>query len=124
MTEILLSNVPGHSEADRQLVYDIHRVLNLHYPGYTWIVGLNEDEKGGIVAILNMEVNEQILGAPNWGYILRVETVYGDPSRKCIIKAGGAILESAGISTKKNKDEEITNIEGIDHRRWPLIGLN
>ena len=123
MTEVLLSTVPGYRVADKQLIFDIHKILNHHFPGYTWIVGLNEEELGGIVCILNVEVNEQILGCPNWGYTLKISTVYNDSSRKCIIDAGGAILESAGISTNKNKDEEIKNIDGIDHKRYPLIGI-
>ena len=119
---IVIDQVPFHQLADPQLAYYMHYVLHNSFPGYTWIVGLDEDDTGGVAYIMNLEVNEQILGLPNWGYTLKLSTVYNDPTLKCVRNAGGAILESAGISTGKNKDEVIKSIDGMDNTKHILIG--
>ena len=116
MTDIIIEKVEGHNLADVRLVGDVHEVLNRHYPGYTWVVGLNDEGLGGVMSIMNMDVNMQILGNPSWGYVLKLSTVYQDPSLKCVVKAGGAILESAGLSRNGNKCEVVKKIDGLPNK--------
>jgi hypothetical protein len=123
MTDLIVDPVPGHSLADMNLVADCHDVLKRNFPGYTWVIGLNDDESGGVMSIMNLDINEQILGCPNWGYILKLSTVYGDPELKCVMRAGGELLESAGISREINKGEQIQQIDGINHNRFPILRI-
>lgn len=119
--DIVLSKEPFHEEADPMLMYRIQKKLTDCYPGYTWIVKLDEEDLGGVVTIMCLEVNEQLLGLPNWGYVLKVSRVYSDPDLKCVMRAGGEILESAGISRNRNFHEVIKEVQGLDHKRFPLI---
>jgi hypothetical protein len=123
MTDVIIDPVEGHSLADVNLVAEAHRVLKEHYPGYTWVVGLNDDKLGGIMSIMNMEINTQILGVPNWGYVLKLSTIYADPDLKCVMRAGGELLESAGLSRDWNKNEELAKVDGIDHNKFPVVRI-
>lgn len=119
--ELLITPVPTHELADTKLAKEAHRVLARNFPGFTWVVGLNDEDLGGVLTIMNLEVNEQLLGIPNWGYVLKLSRVYLDPSLKCVVEAGGAILESANLSRGQNRNEIITKIDGIDHSKFPLV---
>jgi len=124
MVDLLIEQVPGHALADLDLTHQAQSVLSKHFPGYTWVVGLNDESLGGVMTIMNLEINSQLLGCPNWGYVLKLSRVYNDPSLKCVVKAGGEILESANISRVINKDEKIKSIDGVNHNRFPLIKGN
>ena len=108
--------VPGHALAEVDLAHRVHQVLAKHYPGYEWAIGI--DEEGGVMNIMSMTVNHQILGTPNWGYVLKLSRVYADPGLACVMRAGGAILESANINRGWNKNETIRHIDGV---KGPLV---
>ena len=118
-----IETVPTHKLAELELAKRALRVLTDHYPGYHWRVGLNDEKSGGILYIMNQEVNEQILGAPNWGHVLKISTVYADPDLKCVMRAGGEILESANINRGWNKEEVIKHIDGLDVTKHPMAGF-
>lgn len=118
MNSLLVESVPYHELADIQLVARAQDVLSKQFPNYTWIVGLNDESLGGTMTIMNLEVNEYILGCPNWGYVLKLSRVYSDPDLKCVMRAGGAILESANISRNYNKDEVVKSIDTLDTSKY------
>jgi hypothetical protein len=118
MNNLLIETVPYHELADIQLVARAQDTLSKHFPNYTWIVGLNDEDLGGTMTIMNLEVNECILGCPNWGYVLKLSRVYSDPDLKCVMRAGGAILESANISRNYNKDEIVKSIDTLDTSKY------
>lgn len=122
--DLHVETVPTHGVADIFLIARAQQVLADAYPGYSWIVGLNDESLGGVMTIMNLEVNTQLLGAPNWGFVLKLSRIYADPSLKCVIMAGGAILESANLLRGRNIDQTIKNIDGVDHRKFPLIGIS
>jgi len=121
MVDIIVEPVPGYKLADAKLVQDCHNVLARVFPEYTWIIGLDEEDLGGVMTIMCYEVNEAMLGFPNFGYVLKLSTVYPDIERKCVIMAAGEILERAGLSTGRNKDLLVKRVEGINHNKHPLI---
>jgi hypothetical protein len=86
--------------------------LNQVYPGYYWHVGANGVDTGnnGIVTIccatLSMEV----------GYNLFVSTVLNDPDLKCVVKAGGMILETFGVSRARMNETQVMTAANIGGR--------
>lgn len=104
--------VPFHKLAEVDLADRAMKTLVRHYPGYQWRIGI--DEEGGVMYILNADVNMFILGMPNYGYTLHLKRVYSDPDLKCVMRAGGQILESAGINRGWNKNEIVKKIDDIN----------
>jgi len=122
MNDLLIESVPTHKLADLDLTNRAQKVLSDNFPGYTWVVGLNDEDLGGVMSIMNLEVNECILGCPNWGYVLKLSRVYSDPDLKCVMRAGGAILESANISRNFNKDEIVKHIDTLNTDKYIIRG--
>jgi len=66
--------------------------LHKHYPGHLWAVNVNKD--GGTVNIFNLALSSL------WGYVLHTTTVEHDPQLKCVMRAGGELLERARMKAK------------------------
>lgn len=60
-------------------------VLEKHYPGYMWAV--HADTNGGVLFIHNLALHGK------WGFQINLRKAYSDPSLKCVIAAGGELLE-------------------------------
>lgn len=75
--------------------------LHEHYPGHLWAVRANSAKLGGVVEIKNMAITNVE------GYLLLLSEVYADPSMKCIVRAGGELLERAGLKRGAADMEEI-----------------
>lgn len=73
--------------------------LHEHYPGHLWACRANT--QGGVVEIKNLAVTNVK------GYLLLLSEVYADPALKCIIEAGGEMLERAGLKRGAADMEEI-----------------
>lgn len=84
-----IHGVEGHELGDIELAQRVADKLNEHYPCHLWAVHLNDESLGGVVIIRNMAVSFR------YGYVLKLNRIYADPSLKCVIEAGGEILERA-----------------------------
>jgi len=116
-----LEAVPAHKIGDIQLAKRAMKVLCDHYPGFIWQVRINDEELGGIMTILNLTINEQIFDNNSWGYVLYLSNVYQDPNLKCVVRAGGEILERAYLARGKHRDgEEVVKVDGIPDKNQPL----
>jgi len=91
METVVMSDLPpGIPPADAVLAVDCYTKLIEHYPGHRWRV--TADHKGGVVFI-------QLLYAGverkewEWGWVIHIDRLNGDPSLRAIVKAGGELLE-------------------------------
>lgn len=113
--------VPGHTLGDMDLINRVMRTLLDHYPGYTWRAGVHDEPTGGVLYIMNMDINAELFGGQNYGYVLYLSNVYSDPGLRCVIMAAGEILERARLVRGRYKGEEITFVEGIKLQHQPRI---
>lgn len=90
---------------DVMLTQRIGKTLTDHYPGHIWAVNVNSS--GGVVDIKAYNISTK------YGYRLYHDTVTTDPSLKCIIKAGGELLERANLKRGGwNYGEKPTTLDG------------
>lgn len=120
MNDIIIEGHPGHTLADTELASRALKILTDSYPGYIWEIGLDEEDLGGIMTVVNKTVNEYIFDQ-NYGYVLKLSRVYTDPTLNCVKHAGGEILERANLARGRNNGNPVKNIDGVDHNRHPLI---
>jgi hypothetical protein len=103
-----IHSVDCHELGDIWLTKRIADKLNDHYPGHLWAVHLNDESLGGVVVIRNMALSGK------YGFVLKLKRIYADPSLKCVMQAGGEMLERANMSRSSNWNNEFPdNIEGI-----------
>jgi hypothetical protein len=79
-----------HAAADMRIAEAIGETLFSHYPGHVWQVHV--DSKQG-VAFIKLAV----LMRGGWKYILKLRDLNSDPGLRCVIRAGGEILERFNI---------------------------
>lgn len=63
--------------------------LERHYPGWLWCI--RPDEGGGIVDLFALRISGRL------GYTLHTRRLQEDPDYRCVIRAGGEILERFGF---------------------------
>lgn len=68
------------------------------YPTHPWYVKMSSDK--GLIYIYNMLVSIE------YGFVLKTAQVQNDPELKCVVRAGGEILERAFLS-RTNKPQEM-----------------
>jgi len=96
------------SEASQQmLVYKCADVLQKKYPPYMWAIQMSPD--ASVIMIRCLDVSS------DYGYILHTMTVQNDPDLKCVVTAGGEILER-GYQKRNEK-------EGTDIKVSPVFDL-
>ena len=98
----------GHDmpAGDVILAKDAADLLHKQYPGYLWAVHVNS--KGGMLNIFCPNVSVR------YGYTIRLNEVYADPTLKCVMRAGGEILERAKLRRGwARQGEAPTAVEGI-----------
>lgn len=89
--------------------------LNKHYPGHLWAVNVNMD--GGTVNIFNLALSSI------YGYLLYMTTVENDPELKCVMRAGGELLERARLK-KEYQGDAPKEIDGMPEQYQPGKRLN
>jgi len=122
-SSVEIEMVPGHKLADIQLLNRVMAVLMTKYPGYQWRAGVNDDRLGGVLYIMNLDINAAIYGNTPYGYVLKLTTVYADPALKCVMKAGGEILERARLARGQATGKEPIHIEGVKLHHQPIPGV-
>ena len=106
----------GHDmpAGDVILAKDAADLLYKKYPGYLWAVHVNS--KGGMLNIFCPNVSVR------YGYTIRLKEVYADPTLKCVMRAGGEILERAKLRRGWARPGEApTAVEGIRNYHPDLI---
>lgn len=83
--------VPGHKAEldDMMLAKRASDLLQKHYPNHLWAV--NVDSEGGVMNVFAFNISGR------YGIRLKLNKVYADPDLKCVMRAGGEILERAGM---------------------------
>lgn len=116
---------PEVTPADIEMVQRIFKKLHDCYPGHRWEIEYNSDPTGGIVHIINPALN----AALNWtnkeyGYTLHLSTIFTDPDLKCVMRAGGEILERMRLVRGFHKGEkELSIIDGVKDFMQPINKL-
>lgn len=105
---------PGHAieYADLTLAKDASEKLAKHYPGHAWAVFV--DSEGGVMRIKCFDVSSR------YGWTLHLRHIYGDPDLKCVIRAGGEILERANLRRGWFNGDVPKVIDGVPRKHWPL----
>lgn len=78
--------VDPHLAKDLALTKRIADVLERHYPGHPWMVQVSHVQG---VAYIKLP----ILMKRNQAYILHIDRMAMDPSLRCVMRAGGELLE-------------------------------
>lgn len=89
-------------------------MLVKHFPGRKWAVAVNS--KGGVVNVFDHFTSFK------YGYLLKLKDVYTDPGLKCVMRAGGEILERARIARRDKDGTAPVHIEGVKKHHQPLNG--
>lgn len=112
-----IENYDGHTHTacDEILAKNASELLNKHYPGHLWAVNVNSDEKGGVMIIKNFSVSYR------YGYTLHLNKL--DNKLNKVIKAGGEILERAGIVRGFSRGVLPKSIDGVPDRHQPIPEL-
>lgn len=121
--EINIEPVEGHQLADLELATRAVNLLAKNYPGYHWRVWLHDDEFGGVMYVINMDVCAALFSNNLYGYVLKLSRVYGDPSLRCVLMAGGEILERARLIRGRSNGAEPTHVDGIKPGQQPIKGV-
>jgi hypothetical protein len=109
--------VEGHELGDVALATRVGEALNRHYPGHLWAVHINDERLGGVLVIRNLAVSFL------YGYVLKLQDVYADPSLRCVMRAGGEILERAKMKRDWWDGQDATNIDGVKDKHQPVNGI-
>lgn len=112
---------PIAPDGNARLCADIIKKLVDHYPGYVWMVEVDDRPTVGMVNIYNQDVNVELFSNASYGYQFFLSRVQNDPNLKCVIMAGGEILERARLARSANKGEEIKIVDGVADHHQPLI---
>ena len=98
------------------LVANCANKLNEHYPYHYWHVSMVKDMSVINIKCLNV--------SGEFGYTLHTQVVESDPDFKCVMRAGGEILERAKKARRRDDGIDATSIDlgGVDRTR--LKGLD
>lgn len=113
VTDIYRESGDNIDNLDVVLAKNAAELLHKHYEGHLWAVYVNSKKTGGVMVIKNLMVSGL------YGYVLHLTTVYADPTLRCVVKAGGEILERAGLARGKNQFIRPTFVEGIPEKKQP-----
>ena len=105
MTHVI---VEYQHDRDQQFATDAGRILSETYPGHPWHV----DVSGGVLSIKHMRISAK------WAMVLHYRKVAQDYSflRKGIIRAGGELLERAGLSREVPEYTPVKSVDGMPQK--------
>ena len=115
---------PYAPKGDHALVARAMKVLLDNFPGYTWVVEVDDRPTVGMMNIYNQEVNAALWSGAPYGYRLFLKTVNDDQALKCVMRAGGEILERARLNRGWNQGEEPTHVDGVLDKNQPRPGVS
>lgn len=103
---------------DLALAARITQKLSDCYPGHLWGVGFDED--GGVVNIVCETVQHPLLTNAQYAYTLNLSRFETDTDLKCVMRAGGEILERARLDRHRFTGESPKFVDGVDKRHQPI----
>lgn len=95
---------PGYHSSSILIVKDIGTYVNKHYPGWAWMVQVNEF--GHMIEIFNHHLHDK------YGYRIRMEDIMNDPRRLTVHQGCGEILERFGMKRMGLSGENLTLLAG------------
>lgn len=98
---------------DDMLTRQIGFTLTKHYPGHVWAVNVNS--QGGVVDLKAYNIST------HYGYRLLYTDVSSDPDLKCIVRAGGELLERAHMIRGGRNEQKLEILEGVKKGHQELI---
>ncbi len=111
---MLLDNEVETEAEDLKMSAEVGEKLHKHYPGWAWAVHANTT--GGVVDIWNPALDMK------YGFRLHISDINSDPLLKCVIKAGGEMLERFKMARGKFSLDEWMAAQR--NHRGVLIGDN
>jgi hypothetical protein len=96
--------------ADLALAAAVFNKLEEHYPGHQWRV--NADHGTGIVTVQLLYIDKLRRNA-QWGYVIKIGKLDGDPTLRAAVKAGGELLERFGLPRKRMRVDWDTKQEAL-----------
>lgn len=73
--------------ASKILLKRVMVVLERNFPGWLWVLGINDADKGGIITLRSDRLH------PEWGMLEKIQNIQDTGAEKWALKAGGEILE-------------------------------
>lgn len=108
---------------DLQAVHAIARKLTKHYPGHLWNILWDED--GGVCNIICQTVQHPLMTNSLYAYTLHIKTINADPDLKCVMRAGGEILERARLDRHRFLDGVVpSRVDGVAPKHQPLLNAH
>ena len=104
-----------------QLALSAGYLLERTYPGYEWTVRLNDSLLGGLIEINSPTIQRQLYTHTDYGIPIHLSTIYADIGMKCVIRAGGEILERAGLSRVINTGDNVKSVDGVPLDHQPIV---
>ena len=109
-----ITNAEYQTVLDMDLAKKVAERLHKDYPGHLWAVNVRD----GVCVIKNLRVSTQ------YGYVLYTTTIDADPDMKCVMKAGGEILERAAMARKRYEEgDQAVRVEGMKQKYQPIAGM-
>ena len=106
----------GHAMVDDKALADrVQDALNRFYPGHPLQVDFREDQ--GLVIIKHPAVSL------TYGYVLFLERIYADRPLRCVMQAGGEMLERAKMPRSYWDGQFAAHVEGVLPTHQPINGL-
>ena len=97
-----ITDNPNVATNDYVVAKNMADTLQQHYTGHLWAVTCQGEQ--GIATVRNLSLSG------NWGFILHLKEIYGDPGMKCVIRAGGEILERFRLARAKINEEKLLEL--------------
>lgn len=108
--------VDGHAVESQDVVIAKRAVdtLSRHYPHWPWSVHVNSED--GLLNIFNLAVSNR------YGYVLYLDQL--DCDMKCVMRAGGEILERAALARRAREEGQVAvYVEGVKKFHQPIKGM-
>lgn len=108
--------VDGHDIEGQDVVIAKRAIEKLRtcYPNWPWSVHVNSE--AGVLNVFNLAVSHR------YGYVLFLDQL--DIDMKCVMRAGGEILERAALARKARQEGDVViYIEGAKKFHQPIRGI-
>jgi len=96
--------------------------LGQWYPGHAWKVSINSDRLGGVALVYHMDISHAVnLPMP---FVVHLKNVYDDPNYLWAMRAGGELLERAGVARGHHHEGDVVErIDGMEEKYQPIRGI-
>lgn len=108
--------VDGHDIDSQDVVIAASAIdkLRTNYPQWPWSVHVNSE--AGVMNVFNLAVSQR------YGYVLFLDQL--DVDMKCVMRAGGEILERANLARRARREGDVAiYIEGAKQFHQPIKGM-